>query len=149
MKRVTGLVLTGLIAVCVLSACKPEAGEEKDGKLKVMASFYTMGDFAQKAGGDEVEVTTMVPAGTEPHDWEPEAQDIAALEEADVFIYNGAKMEHWVKDVLNTLENKELIVVEAAEDIELLEAMGIRGKRESMIPMCGWIPGMPKSRWRQ
>ena len=128
MKRVTGLVLTGLIAVCVLSACKPEAGEEKDGKLKVMASFYTMGDFAQKAGGDEVEVTTMVPAGTEPHDWEPEAQDIAALEEADVFIYNGAKMEHWVKDVLNTLENKELIVVEAAEDIELLGSHGHQGE---------------------
>ncbi len=57
--------------------------EEKDGsgetetdvisidgdKLKVMASFYPMYDFAQKIGGDRVEVTNMVPAGTEPHDW--------------------------------------------------------------------------------
>lgn len=64
--------------------------------LKVMASFYPMYDFAQKIGGDKVTVTNMVPAGTEPHDWEPSTTDITNLEDADVFIYSGAGMEHWV-----------------------------------------------------
>ena len=45
-----------------------------DGRLKVMASFYPMYDFARKVGGDKVEVKDMVPAGTEPHDWEPALQ---------------------------------------------------------------------------
>ena len=40
----------------------------------------------------------MVPAGTEPHDWEPAAADIKNLEDADVSIYNGAGMEHWTED---------------------------------------------------
>ena len=44
--------------------------KDTDGqKLKVMASFYPMYDFAVKIGGDKAEVTNMVPAGTEPHDW--------------------------------------------------------------------------------
>ena len=30
-----------------------------------------MYDFAKKIGGDKVEVINLVPAGTEPHDWEP------------------------------------------------------------------------------
>lgn len=90
-------------------------------KLKVMASFYPMYDFAQKIGGDQVEVTNMVPAGTEPHDWEPAASDIKGLEEADVFVYNGAGMEHWVPDVLASLDNKKLIAVEASTGIDLLE----------------------------
>ena len=90
-------------------------------KLNVMASFYPMYDFAKKVGGDKVEVTNMVPAGTEPHDWEPSATDIKKLEEADVFIYNGAGMEHWTQDVLGSLENRNLKVVEASKGITLLE----------------------------
>ena len=40
-----------------------------------------------------MDVTNLVPAGTEPHDWEPSTTDITSLEHADVFVYNGAGME--------------------------------------------------------
>lgn len=95
-----------------------------DDRLKVMASFYPMYDFAQKVGGDKVEVKDMVPAGTEPHDWEPAATDIRNLEDADVFVYNGADLEHWAEDVLATLENQDLIVTEASDGVELLDGEG-------------------------
>ena len=87
--------------------------------LKVMASFYPVYDFAQKIGGDHVEVTNMVPAGTEPHDWEPSTTDITDLESADVFIYSGAGMEHWVDSVLGSLSNQNLISVEASTGITM------------------------------
>ena len=93
----------------------------EDGRLKVMASFYPMYDFARKVGGDRVQVKDMVPAGTEPHDWEPAATDIRNLEDADVFVYNGADLEHWAEDVLDTLENQELVVSEASDGVELLD----------------------------
>ena len=95
-----------------------------DGRIKVMASFYPMYDFAQKVGGDKVEVKDMVPAGTEPHDWEPAATDIRNLEDADVFVYNGADLEHWAEDVLATLENQDLITAEASDGVELLDGEG-------------------------
>lgn len=97
---------------------QPEAPSAEE-PLKVMASFYSMYDFAQKIGGDKVTVTNMVPAGTEPHDWEPSTTDIAALEDADVFIYSGAGMEHWVDDVLASLSNTDLDVVQASDGITL------------------------------
>ncbi|MEY8355469.1 metal ABC transporter substrate-binding protein [Lachnospiraceae bacterium 54-53] len=102
------------------SAASSEAASEADGgKLKVVASFYPMYDFAVKVGGDKAEVINMVPAGTEPHDWEPAAGDITELEQAGVFVYSGAGMEHWAEDVLESLENKSLISVEASEGIAL------------------------------
>ena len=94
--------------------------DTEDGKLRVMASFYPMYDFATKIGGKYADVTNMVPAGTEPHDWEPAATDIKNLEQADLFIYSGAGMEHWAEDVLKSLSNQNLISVEASEGIELL-----------------------------
>lgn len=98
--------------------------ESKDtggGKLKVIASFYPMYDFAVKIGGDRAEVVCMVPSGTEPHDWEPSASDLKNLEEADLFVYNGAGMEHWVEDVLAGLDHKALVIAEASQGLTFLE----------------------------
>ena len=103
------------------TAAAQESGADPE-KLQVMASFYPMYDFARKIGGEYVSVTDMVPAGTEPHDWEPAAKDIAALENADVFVYSGAGLEYWAEDILQTLQNEALVTVEASKGITLLTA---------------------------
>lgn len=127
-KMLRALAMTALVSAAMLSGCtraaapnpaaKADAMESKK-MLKVMASFYPMYDFAAKIGGDKAEVITLVPSGTEPHDWEPAAADIRNLEEADLFIYSGAGMEHWVDDVLASLDNKNLISVEASRGVAL------------------------------
>jgi zinc transport system substrate-binding protein len=108
--------LAALVVMGGLSGCARETGG-----LSVMASFYPMADFAGKIGGDRVRVTTMVPSGTEPHDWEPSPQDIVNLERAKVLVYNGAGMEHWAQDVLNSLGNANLIAVEASKGVTLID----------------------------
>jgi ABC-type Zn uptake system ZnuABC Zn-binding protein ZnuA len=80
-----------------------------------------MYDFAKKIGGDKVEVINLVPAGTEPHDWEPSTKDLIEMEKSDIFIYNGAGMEQWVDDVLESLDTEELTSVEASKGIKLLK----------------------------
>lgn len=117
---VSGIVLSG----CDGKGKAVDSSVSDSGKLKVMASFYPVYDFAVKIGGDKVEVTDMVPAGTEPHDWEPGTSDIKRLENADVFVYSGAGMEHWVDDVLKSLDNKKLMALEASAGISLREGHG-------------------------
>ncbi|EFI42674.1 metal ABC transporter substrate-binding protein [Peptoniphilus sp. oral taxon 386] len=95
--------------------------EETEGKLKVYASIYPMYDFAGKIGGDKIDLNLVIPNGQEPHDWEPSQDDIKKLENADVFIYNGAGLESWTDDVLSSINNKDLAVVEASDRIELIE----------------------------
>ena len=63
----------------------------------------------------------MVPNGTEPHDFEPKTQDLLELNKAKVFVYNGLGMEHWKEQVLNTIENKDVKVVEASKGAEVLK----------------------------
>lgn len=114
-------LLAGCTSGTSASSASSSSGEEK--KLSVYTSFYAMEDFAEKIGGDKITVTNLVPSGTEPHDWEPQANDIAGLEQADVLIYNGAGMEHWINDVLESLQNKKLVAVEASKGISLLEGV--------------------------
>lgn len=124
MKKKMISILFAILAISMMiTGCKKDQTNKKNsGKLKVTASFYTMYDFAKKIGGDKVEVVNMVPAGTEPHDWEPSTKDLIELEKSDVFIYNGAGMEQWVDDVLESLDTDELISVEASKGIKLLQS---------------------------
>lgn len=116
------LVSVPLTALTACANAHTQEGEKsQDGKLKVVASFYPMADFAQKIAGDLADIQTLVPQGVEPHDWEPSTQDVRALEEADVFIYNGLGMETWAEDILAALTNTQLIKVEASQGVELIE----------------------------
>lgn len=126
--RLTTAIAIALTAVLSLSGCSRLANNDplpssfenlEDGKLKVAVSFYPMYDFASKIGADQIDLINLVPSGTEPHDWEPSASDLTNLEKADVFVYSGAGMEHWVDRVLNSLTNENLTVVEASSGIAL------------------------------
>ena len=97
--------------------------DKKDGdKIKVYASFYPMYDFAKKIGGDKVEVTNLVPAGTEPHDWEPSAKDLAKISESDILVYSGAGMESWIDKVDQVTKDSKLVKVEASNGIDLIKS---------------------------
>ncbi len=124
MKKFWSILLTGILLLSLFTGCSKTqelADSNDEGKLSVYTSFYPMYDFASKIGGDKINAVNMVPDGTEPHHWEPTAADIAGLEKASVFIYNGAGMEHWVEDVLESIQNDNLIAVEASEGLTLLE----------------------------
>ncbi|MDR1732940.1 MAG: zinc ABC transporter substrate-binding protein [Synergistaceae bacterium] len=93
------------------------ANESQQTRISVYASFYPMYDFAVKIGGERVQVTNMASGAVEPHEWEPAAADVAGLEKAAVFICNGLSMEPWIDDVLGSLQNKKLVVVNASKGI--------------------------------
>ncbi len=114
-----GLAGCGAKGPDVAAASAAAAQTDSGAKVKVVTSFYAMEDFAKKVGGDDIEVTNLVPAGTEPHDWEPAATDVRAIQDADLFVYNGASMEHWVDDTLSSLGDKAPASVKASEGIAL------------------------------
>ena len=118
--RLSALVCACTLSLSLLTGCgtQPADTAANDGRLRVLTSFYPMYDFACKIGGDCIDVTNMVPSGTEPHDWEPSTNDLKNLEKADVFIYNGADMEPWADDLLVS-RSDTLHVVEASENVEL------------------------------
>jgi zinc transport system substrate-binding protein len=96
-----------------------QAGQGNE-RITAVASFYPLYEFASRVGGDRVEVSSLVPAGIEPHDWEPTAQDRLRVQSADLLVVNGAGFESWAGDmeakvVVNTSEGLELEHEEEAE----------------------------------
>jgi zinc transport system substrate-binding protein len=109
-----------IILLLMLTGCTSSKTQIEDGKLKIYTSFYTMYDFTSKIAGDKADVVNLVSNGTEPHEWEPSTTDMVNLEDADILIYNGAGMEHWIDKITDSLEN-EVLLVEASEGVALID----------------------------
>lgn len=116
------LAVGSVLAVSLMTAgCGTQSADTGSKKLKVMTTFYPMYEFSKQVAGDLADVSVLVPAGTEPHDWEPSPKEVAQIASANVFVYNGAGFESWVEDVLKSADAKNTKVVEASKGIELME----------------------------
>ncbi|SHK84194.1 metal ABC transporter substrate-binding protein [Desulforamulus aeronauticus] len=110
------------ISSSFLSGCANNrtSAEVKD-KIVVYTSIYPLYDFTRKIGGDKVEVRNVVPAGGEPHEWEPSPRNLADLGKAAVFIYCGSGIEPWLEKTLPSIDQNK-VLVNAGRNIELLPA---------------------------
>ncbi|MCM1179096.1 MAG: metal ABC transporter substrate-binding protein [Clostridium sp.] len=112
------------VSLLMLSGCGVQAEHRhftSEDTLKIVTTIYPMQNFAEEIAGDRAQIINLVPAGMEPHDFELSIGDMQLMEEADIFIYNGAGMEHFVDTMLQSVSNKDLVVVEAVQNVNLLE----------------------------
>ena len=93
----------------------------QESKIRVFASFYPYYEFTRNVAGDSATVEQYLPSGIEAHDWEPRAQEIQSLKDADVFVYNGLGMEPYVDNIIDSGEFDNVLFVKALENLELVE----------------------------
>ncbi|MBO8142046.1 MAG: zinc ABC transporter substrate-binding protein [Firmicutes bacterium] len=86
--------------------------------LRVVATNGVLADLAAQVGGSRVQVTSLVPAGSDPHTWEPSPRDAQAIATADVIIYNGLGLEPWLPRLLQGAAQPATAVIQLAEGIE-------------------------------
>jgi zinc transport system substrate-binding protein len=108
--------MLSLVALVVL-VCGCDQAPVPPSKFLVVASFYPLYDFSRQVAGERAEVVLLVPAGVEPHDWEPTPPDIVRIQRARVFVYNGAGFEPWADKVRRSLAGTNVIIVRATEGL--------------------------------
>ena len=112
------VILVVLVSVVLMSGTTPNS--QPSGKLQVVASFYPMYDFAKNVGGDRVDVTSLIPAGVDPHDYEPTPSDIKTLDSAKLFILNGVIEDVWEPKLIAGLDNNNLTIVDTSKGFQLI-----------------------------
>lgn len=96
------------------------ANEEKTGKLQVVTTLFPLYDMARAVGGDDADVTLLLPPGMSAHSFEPKPSDIVRIGDADVFVYTGAFMEPWVEETLHGIDRGSLRVVDGSEGVLMI-----------------------------
>ena len=116
------LLRLALFAGLVISGCAPAAPPAKP---LVVATIYPLWEFARQVAGDRAEVVSLVPAGIEPHDWEPAPRDVSQVRRAAVFVHTGTNLDGWAEKLLADLTERRGVVVNARGGLSVLTVGGI------------------------
>lgn len=122
MKRFLKLFLPLGVFLLLITACSEEATPDMPSgseKLNVVTSIFPIYEIVKEVAGDRANVSLMVGTNEDAHHYEPSAQAVASVNEADAFIYGSENMEFWVDSLLNVVENEDLEVVEFSKGLDL------------------------------
>lgn len=104
----------GLAAIVIKNTGRTPKTAETN-KLQVTASFYPLYFMAAQIGGDKVEVINIMPAGVEPHDYEPTARELAKMASSRLIILNGGGLEAWSDNLKKNIDQKQTIIIAIGE----------------------------------
>jgi len=122
------LITPVLALTLVAAACGGDGESSGDGSLTVIATTTILGDIARNVVGDSGSVATILPIGTDPHDYQASSRQAAAIAEADLVIANGLGLEEGLLDVLAAAASDGANIVEIAP---LLDPIPFAGNHEA------------------
>lgn len=109
-----------LILILLLAACSQEKLQNEaagDAKVDVYTTVYPLTYFAERIGGDRVNVKSIYPAGSNEHTFEPTQQDMIALAESDLMFYVGLGLEGFIENAKKTLKSEQVEFIATADAI--------------------------------
>jgi zinc/manganese transport system substrate-binding protein len=111
------------IAVVVgLAGCGSTTKATGRGTIKVVAAENFWGNVAAQIGGAHVSVTSIIgDPSTDPHEFESDAHDAAAVADASLVVENGLGYDDFMRQLLGTTRKAGRVVVTAAD------AAGVHG----------------------
>jgi zinc/manganese transport system substrate-binding protein len=116
-----------LIAICpaifAVSACSssdttPEAQSELP---TIVVTYSVLGNIVEQLVGGAATVTTLIPDGQDPHEFEPSAKDIESLNNANIVVSNGLDFEEGLEETLENAKTAGANVFMAGDYITVRE----------------------------
>ena len=122
------LIVAGIGVLAVFGKNKTE----KNDKIKVVASNFASYDFLRAIIGDNqnIDLTFLLGPGKEAHSYDPTAQDLIKIQNADLFVYIGGEMEKWSDKVIESLDNNQKEIIRISDFVDTIEEQEIDGAEE-------------------
>ncbi|KJJ85599.1 periplasmic solute-binding protein [Candidatus Omnitrophus magneticus] len=114
-------IFTIFVVLFMFAGLFSARGNADTQKIEIVTTLFPTYDFVRQVGKDKVNVTLLLPPGVEAHTFQPKPADIVRINKADIFIYTGKFFEPWVESLIKGVSNKNLVIIDASQGIQLLE----------------------------
>jgi len=108
------------VALCAASA--PALAQPR--KLRIGVTLHPYYSYVANVVGHLAEVVPVIPAGFNPHAYEPRTEDIKRMGSLDVIVVNGVGHDDFAGRMIAASEKPDLEVIEANAQVPLLAAVG-------------------------
>ena len=122
--RIIPKILIGICpALFALSACSSSGtttAADSD-QPTVVVTYSVLGSIVEQLVGDAATVTTLIPDGQDPHEFEPSAKDIESLNNASIVVSNGLDFEEGLEETLESAKTAGVNIFMAGDHITVRE----------------------------
>lgn len=119
------LILLVVYIISAVPGCAYNTGILQEG-INVIATIFPPYDFVREIAGDKINITLLMPPGSEIHSYEPTPQDIIKIKNCDLFIYNGGPSDNWVDIILESVD-KDINTLKMIDSVTMLEEEIVEG----------------------
>jgi zinc transport system substrate-binding protein len=103
-----------------------------DGKINITTTFFAPYDFIRNIASeqglqDRINLSMLLPPGSESHSFEPSPRDIITIQNSDIFIYIGGETENWVDRILHSMNTDNMKILALLDTVEALEEEIVEG----------------------
>ncbi|MEZ5175200.1 MAG: metal ABC transporter substrate-binding protein [Acidimicrobiia bacterium] len=95
--------LVVVVTVSLMLAACSDAEPPDGGGLVIVATTTIWADVVRAIVGTDATVRSLMPPGTDPHEFQPSSEQVAAMATADLVVANGLGLEHGLEKVLDAL----------------------------------------------
>ena len=89
-----GVIVLSLVLIACSGGSADAGCPEIDGReINVVATTPMIGEFVSNVGGDNINLTVLMPPEADPHTYEPAPQDAGTIADADLVFYTGLMYE--------------------------------------------------------
>lgn len=110
------LATISFLLITLLTACSNDEATY-DNRISIYTTVYPLQYFAERIGGEYVDVKSIYPPGSDEHTFDPTQKDMIALADADLFFYIGLGLEGFVDNAKKTLQNEHVQMIATADAI--------------------------------
>ena len=105
----------------------------------ILTSTTFLADMTRNIAGDRLTVESLLPAGADPHSYEPVPADVAKLSESKLLIVNGLEYEHFLDPLLKNAGGERTIIT-ASDTLEPHTMEDEEGTGQMLTTLtCGWM----------
>ncbi len=107
----------------------PALAIAENGKpLRIGITLHPYYSYVSNIVGDRAEVVPLIPAGFNPHAYEPRAEDIKRIGSLDVVVLNGVGHDDFADRMIAASEKPGIATIESNANVPLLAATGIAAR---------------------
>ena len=122
--------MLSLLAVAVAACSTVGPGGDSTGSaaapgaIAVVATTTVLADIVRNVAGDRAIVSSIVPSGAGPEDYEPKPQDARHLADARLIVSNGAGLDDFVEKLIAAAGGKDSRRLSLADTIQPIAVAG-------------------------
>lgn len=133
---IIGLFFTMIVGI--LTGCGEQTSlnkAETGDKIQVVCTIFPEYDWLRNVIGEDnevFEIDLLLKNGTDLHNYQPTAADMARIADCDMFVYVGGESAGWVDDALGNMRNPEVKILNLCEFLEdhLQEEEHVEGMKD-------------------